>query len=135
MAIGALADVLVDTSAWIDFFRGVEPMRSAARRLCDDGRAAIAGIVLAELLVRVRSAQQAAHLAAIREALPLVEESVDDWLAAARYVREARASGVQLGLADCVIAALAVRLGMQVLTTDRHFAEMERVLGIRLTEV
>ncbi len=125
-----LADVLVDTSAWIDFFRGVEPMHSAVRRLCDADRAVTTGIVLAELLVGARSAEQAARLAAIRDALPVAEDTLDDWVVAAQYVRDARPAGVQLGLADSLIAAMAVRRGLRVLTTGRDFAEMERVLGV-----
>lgn len=46
--------------------------------------------------------------------------------------RPCKLTGVQLGLSDCLIGAIAVRRGLAVMTTDRPFGDIARVCGVRL---
>jgi predicted nucleic acid-binding protein len=63
----------------------------------------------------------------------LSADPVADFTGAARVYRACRAAGVTpRGLIDCMIASIAIRTGAQLLTADRDFADMARVLPLQL---
>ena len=63
--------VLVDTSAWIDFFRRTEgEVGDTVANLVEEDQAVMTGPVLAELLRGVRSAKEGEELRVLLEALP-----------------------------------------------------------------
>ena len=85
--------VLIDTGIWVGFFnRNQSAERITVDPLLDDDRAAITGMILAEILQGFRRDEQA------------------DWVASSLK-----------GLHDLAIAAIALRNNCFVLTTDPHF--------------
>ena len=50
--------ILIDTSAWIEFFKKKEPWYSAVSGLMDDKRVCCAGIILAELIQGAKSEKE-----------------------------------------------------------------------------
>jgi predicted nucleic acid-binding protein len=117
--------ILVDTSAWIEFQRGADSW--ADRRLtaaieAEESLATI-GIVQLELLAGARDERQAQALSRLLgrcEFLPL-EEAIDYRSAAALY-RECRRRGTTIRrLADCLIAAVAIRTDAELLHADADF--------------
>ena len=129
----AWAVVLVDTTVWIDWLRGVDSAAVARLRvLLEDGRAALAPVVLQELL------QGAANPAALRtlqrrfSALPMLMPA--DTLAlhadaGALYARCRWAGVTPLSGHDCLIAALAIERRAPLLHDDRDFAAIAGVDG------
>lgn len=121
--------VLVDTSAWIDFFRRREGnVGDTVADLVERDQAILAGPVMAELLRGVRGSIEAGQLKTLLGALPYVEVQRPDWEAAGKSLRELRSRGLTLALTDAVIAAVASRHGLPVLTLDKDFEHLSVAL-------
>ncbi len=117
--------ILIDTSAWIDFLRsrgGV--LGDAVARALSDDTALLCGVVIAELLQGAKGQkerQQLEFLFANVECLPVLP---DDWHGAGRALQALRLSGITLPLSGAIIAAVAQRHGVSILTSDAHFQHL-----------
>jgi predicted nucleic acid-binding protein len=124
--------LLVDTSAWIEFFR--KPSRIALERFGGLDEAVTCLPVLQEVLqgFRDEGAYRIARTAIL--ALPCVESPLreDVFVEAVELYRSARRAGltVRSGV-DCLIAACALRHDLAVLHCDRDFPALARVSGLR----
>jgi predicted nucleic acid-binding protein len=123
--------VLVDTTVWIDWLRD-RPTAAVARlrALLEDGQAALAPVILQELL------QGSASVAALKtlqrrfSALPMLAPA--DTLnlhaeAGALYARCRWAGITPRSGHDCLIAALAIERRAPLLHDDRDFEAIARV--------
>jgi predicted nucleic acid-binding protein len=117
--------VLIDTSAWIDFFRdsGGKAGESAAELIRLD-HAFITGPVIAELLHGCRGKKETVQLQHLFAAVPCVDIIREDWQAAGECMRALREKGLAVPLSDAVIAVVAARNKMAVLTLDKHFQHL-----------
>ena len=113
--------VLVDTSAWVAFFRGSVPGRSEVRALVADNRAVRCGPVELELRRGLRRSEAAAVLGVWSAVPPLAVEAID-FTSAADLLRDLRENGRTLLSMDGLIAALALRCEVPLLSLDPHFA-------------
>ena len=117
--------ILIDTSAWVDFLRGrAGALGDAVERALSDDTALMCGVVIAELLQGAKGEkekQQLGFLFANVECLPVLP---DDWHSAGRALQALRLSGITLPLSDAIIAAVAQRHGVSVLTADDHFKHL-----------
>lgn len=128
--------ILADTSAWVEFLRATgsevdEAMTVAVR---DPGALAVPDVVRLELLAGAGSEVEAEELARLLErfvAAPTLSPGDHD--VAAGLYRSARRGGETVrSLVDCLVAAIALRLGLVVLARDRDFAALARVSDLRL---
>jgi predicted nucleic acid-binding protein len=117
--------ILVDSSAWIEFLRATDS--AVAQRLAEaidaDEDVATTGLVLLEILAGARDEQQVRDLRRLLarcEFVPLDEPS-DHEAAAAIYRACGRRGETVRRLPDCLIAAVAIRRGMQLLHRDTDF--------------
>jgi len=125
--------VLVDTSIWIEYIERVNPLvEGEMDMLLRTGEVATAGLVLAELRRGCRTPDQAKRMVGRLRSLPYLEVDRDIWLAAGQMVAEAAARGYKLEIADCLLAALALRDNCLILTLDQDF---KRISGLRLYPV
>ena len=126
--------VLVDTSAWIAFFRDPESAVGAlVDRLLDEDCAAIVPVVRAELLQGARSEAEFERLGRLLGALELLREPDDVWDRVARLGYDLRRHGVNgVGIPDLLVAAAAVEHDVPVLTLDADFARVTAVCALRL---
>jgi predicted nucleic acid-binding protein len=121
---------LVDTSVWIEYMERVNSLvEREMEMLLRTGEVATAGLVLAELRRGCRTPNQAKRMLSRLQGLPYVEVDRDNWLAAGQMVAEAAARGYKLEMANCLLAALALRDDCLALTLDRDF---QRIPGLRL---
>jgi len=132
MGTNALDKVLVDTSAWIEFFRGKEPYRRAVAQLIDDDRICCAGLVLGELLQGAKSTRELGTLKHFLHVFEFLEDSPAVWERAGELAYSMRRKGRSIGLSDCYLAAAALARGASILTLDRHFRELKREVSLRL---
>jgi predicted nucleic acid-binding protein len=125
-----VSDVLVDSSAWIDFFRGDSAARALIDPLLADDRAAIAGVVWAEVLSGTRDRPAYLRLARALSGLRMLLEPPDVW----NRVAEARFAlarvGTQAAVADLWIAIVASDSGHALLTRDRDFERIRTVVPL-----
>ncbi len=116
--------VVVDTSAWVAFLRGYTSSTivvSIVRQLIQAEAAMLVGPVVAELVQGARGQREVRTLAELTQLLPYDEATVDDWREVGETMRELRARGITLPFTDTLIAVMANRRGLPVLTIDRHF--------------
>ncbi|MBN1342535.1 MAG: PIN domain nuclease [Phycisphaerae bacterium] len=125
--------MLVDTSVWIDYFRGrrtphTEWLDQAFARV----RVSIPDMALAELLQGV-SEPEALRLEAELEAIRVVDVGGGTIakLAAANYRKLRRRGFTVRGTIDCFIATYAIEHGIPLLHCDRDFRVFEEHLNLR----
>lgn len=125
--------VLVDTSCWIEYFnRPEERTADAVRGLIRADRAALNGIILAELLQGARTEGEASRLRYALGAVAWVETSREVYGRAGDLGFALRRRGVTVPLTDCVVAASAEIIGGRTLTLDGHFEQIARTASLTL---
>lgn len=117
--------MLVDTSVWIDFFNGYDSAEAErlAQAIAEGESIAVAGLVVTEILLGLKSDREADRIADLLTAFELVAEpTVTDYQNAAQLYRMGRSHGFTIrSTIDCVIAQLAIRDHRPLLTKDRDF--------------
>jgi predicted nucleic acid-binding protein len=124
--------VLVDTSVWVDYFRrGASVGAQALDALLADDRTVVTSLIRAEILSGARRETEYEYLERYLWALPILPDPPHLWnrVARARY-RLARL-GVQSSLVDLSIAVAACECRCPLLTLDRQFQAIARVIPIQ----
>jgi len=129
--------LLVDTSVWsLAFRRDVEAIEPEVQELKDALFGAevvvITGLVLQELLQGFSGARAQSQIIERFAALPLLQPDRADHIAAAALRNLCRPSGVQLGTIDTLLAQLAIRHDLTLLTTDKDFTQAARHCALRV---
>lgn len=117
--------ILLDTSAWVDYLRGNPGLATDhVRALLGDGApVAVTEPIIMELLAGAGDERALAQLEALVDRLPLLAvDPLLDYRDAATIFRAARRRGHTIRkLIDCLIAAVALRMGAQVVHKDMDF--------------
>lgn len=124
--------ILVDTSAWIQFFRGKEPYRSAVAELIDGDRICCVGLILGELLQGAKSAKELGTLKHFLQVFEFLQDTPAAWERAGELAYAMRKKGRAVGVSDCYLAAAANARGAPILTLDRHFRDLRREIPLQL---
>lgn len=126
--------ILVDSSVWIDYFRGAAtPESNRLDSLLGHASLVVGDVILAEVLQGFKTERE------FRQALTLMNtlESIDVAgrevaLAAARHYRTLRALGVTVRKTiDTLIATRCIVDGIALLYSDRDFDPFVAHLGMR----
>ncbi len=131
----ALARVLIDTSVWIEFFRGRKPYHGIVTKLIDDEQVVCCGIILAELMQGAKSDKELAILDDFLKVFTFIPETAELWASAGKLSGKLRRKGITVGLSDCFIATAAASVNVQVATLDSHFELLGKPAGIALYPV
>jgi len=115
---------LVDTSVWIDFFRGVAPVRAFLNDLILKNRVFICGSIFFELLQGIKSSEEKSLVKEALLSLPYLEITLQVWEGAAYLSRDLRTKGVTLPLTDLLIGQLAKANNLEVISFDPHFDQI-----------
>jgi predicted nucleic acid-binding protein len=114
--------VLIDTCMWVPFFnRPHSTEKKAIDALLDDDQGAVIGPIVAEILQGISREAQADYVASVLRGVRYENTVWEDWLAAARLGRRFAATRQQLPLSDLVLAAVSLRTGAELYSTDPHF--------------
>jgi predicted nucleic acid-binding protein len=111
---------LIDTSAWIAFFKNDDPVASLVDTALADGSAAICGLIELELRAGIRPEERDRVLALIDAAHRLPTEEID-YARAGDLLAEIRRNGVTVPSTDGLIAHLAIKYDASLIEKDRHF--------------
>ncbi|HEY5793196.1 MAG TPA: PIN domain-containing protein [Chthoniobacterales bacterium] len=114
--------ILIDTSAWIEFFRarGEPALKSRVADCLSIGQAAYTCPIRFELLLGARPSEVSDLLIGLDLARRLAL-TASHWDAAATLGSRLRADGVTVPASDLLIATLAEKEGIPLLARDRHF--------------
>lgn len=118
--------ILIDTSAWIEYFRGTgSPAAVEVRRLLSDypDQVVMCEPVAMEILCGTLDDGKYAMLEQLVNGLPslAIDDAVDFRAAAAIYRSARRAGRTVRSINDCVIAAVAMRHGARVIHRDADY--------------
>jgi predicted nucleic acid-binding protein len=117
--------IVVDTSVWIDLFRGVPTaeVQLTLELLNRDDAVALTDVVLGELLQGLENDVDADRLALRLGALNLLRlQSREDFRRAASLYRRARDAGKTVRrTVDCLIASVCIRERIPILHNDADF--------------
>jgi hypothetical protein len=125
--------ILIDTSAWIEFFRraGSRAAKERVAAYMDAVEAAYTCPVYFELLAGARDTEKAC----IEQALEFCERipfTGSHWAKAAELERSLRKSGVTVPRDDLFVATVALAEGLSVLCRDSHFETMRDAGRLKL---
>ena len=125
--------VLVDTSAWIEFFRrdGDPAVKLAMKALVEELEATLCGPVEMEFLGGARPNERA-RIQSRFDILPYLNNDQKIWRAAATNYAILRGKGVTVPWNDVIIGTLAIREGCRTYAVDQHFELMREHLGLRV---
>jgi predicted nucleic acid-binding protein len=127
--------IVVDTSIWIDYLRGIVgdrivKLRTLMRR---QPELLIGDLILCEVLQGCRSQSDATAIeAALREFAIVPLCTPDIAVTAAANYRLLRRRGVTIRTTiDMIIGTFCIEHGHMLLHSDRNFEPMERILGLQ----
>jgi len=117
--------ILVDTSVWIDFLRGVDsPQRLILHKLIEEeADISITEIILTEILQGINNDKDFETLKDYLLAFPIYsEKGTETYLNSARIYRACRKKGKTVRKTiDCIIAAICVENGLTLIHNDSDF--------------
>jgi predicted nucleic acid-binding protein len=117
--------VLIDTCGWVDFLRARDgSLGDQVESAMADDRACLCSVSVAELLQGIKSQKEQRQLELLFDNVTLLHVEPADWISAGRTLQRLRSQGFQIPLTDALIAAVAIRLGLPVLTVDAHFGKL-----------
>lgn len=128
--------MIVDTSAWVEYLRATDsPTHLALREaVASDASIASPSPVVMELLAGCRTEEAAGRLQRMLARFEILDvEGLADFEDAAYIQRTCRRRGdTAPSMIACLIAAIALREGRPLLTTDRDFDVIARHVGLEL---
>lgn len=125
--------ILADTSAWIDYVRGIDSKAAAAvDSVLADGRIVLGDLILAELMRGMPSEKEVQRVWSVLEPLKCVLLGGRDIaMTAARHYRFLRAKGITMpGTIDLLIGTWCIENGVALIHSNRDYDGMQRHLGL-----
>lgn len=123
--------MLVDTSAWIEFFRDRDPFATLVDDVLATSSAAICGPIETELRRGLRDERERKKVLPLLGGCQMLHQPEDLWLAAGELGFRLRRRGVTPKTLDLLIATFALSHAVALLTTDTDFFQMKKA-GIPL---
>ena len=122
-------DYLIDSYAWIEYFRGTEKGETA-KPLIEGGKSATSSISLAELSEKYlrENLDFEEDLKFIISSTKIIDVDKEIALSAGAMNFENKKKIKDWGMADAIILASAKKLNAKVVTGDKHFQGMDSVL-------
>lgn len=124
--------VLVDSSIWIDFFRG-KGLADDLDFLIEENLAVTNDLILTELIPPLHLRNQKRIIALLRniERIPIFL----DWDNLVQMQITCLREGIGgVGIPDLMIAQNAIQNGLQLLTSDKHFAFLSKHTPLMIYE-
>lgn len=130
---------LVDTSVWVEWLKGQDTPEAGwlGHAIVADADIVVPGLVVTEVLRGVaskREARRLEHLLGQFDPAPPLDDR--DYRDAARLYRHCLAKGVTIAsTVDCLIAQLAIRHRLGLVTRDRDFQAIARVTPLNVAHL
>ncbi len=120
--------VMLDTSIWIDAFRGRSPeILQLTRKLINEDRVCTCGPIVFEIRRGLRMSEQKRVLP-LFDALIRVKFDESTWEAAGTLDASLRKKGATIPPMDILIASVCLEHGTPLWTLDQHF---EKIPGLK----
>jgi predicted nucleic acid-binding protein len=126
--------IVVDTSVWIDFFRGIQSAHVTHLNIAlEQQTVLLPDMALAEILLGVTTDSQAREIEKELASLELVQIGGRELaVSSARNYRYLRSKGVTIrGTIDLMIGTWCIENDIALLHNDRDYRPMEQHLGLK----
>lgn len=126
--------ILVDTSVWIDLFRGKDSpeVRTLEEALAAGEDFCICGVILTEVLQGIRDDADYRKTLSRFEALLFLPMNRHTFIKGAKLYRKLRRQGITIrNTVDCMIAAVAMEHDLPLLHKDRDFNPIADHCGLK----
>ena len=121
--------ILVDTSVWIDFFKGQERALHV-NNLIDLNIICVNSLILAELIPSINQKKEY-DLKEVLESVYRVPIEID-WSSIILMQTLNLKNGINnVGIADLIIVQNAIQNDLEVFAFDKHFGLMKELLGFK----
>ncbi len=120
--------VLIDTSAWVEYFRG----SSEVAKIVHDKYlylACITGPIITELIQGLKTENEKYVLASALESISRLSINDQDWIDAGEKGALLRKQRITVPLADLIIYTMAVKNNCSIYTADKHFQMIQEATG------
>jgi predicted nucleic acid-binding protein len=124
-----VSELIVDTSVWVDFFRG-EPLPDLEHAL-HEGLVVLAPVVVAELLSAPLAPRRRAHLTELLRDLPMHETQFEHWRAVGELRARLARRSVSVSTPDAHVAQCAIDRRGAVWSRDLVFERMAALGSVR----
>jgi len=123
-------DYLVDTSIWIDYFRGKsKAIKDRIHKLLGENRIFYNGIIFSELLIGTNSKRESIFIEENFSGLHYLTMDIPFFLSSGRVGNQLKTKGFTLPLSDIYIATHAKINNLIIFTRDNHFASIGQSIG------
>jgi len=125
--------VLVDTSVWIEYFRGIN--NEVCLKLDDilnKSEIYVPEVVIAELIQGAKSEEEISFIEQTFKAFYIIEHKKDTWPQAGRLAFRLKKKGYTIHLIDCYISVIAKANRCKIFTLNRHFKKIKQSENISL---
>ncbi len=121
--------ILIDTNVWIEGLRdrGDPALKRRVHELLTGNRACWMPMIRLELWNGARGEREKRALRDFEQVIPELEVTSEVWEAASDLARRALVAGLTVPAADLLIFACARHHGVEIESTDAHFAELEKL--------
>ena len=123
--------ILVDTSAWVEFFRGKGSLADQVDDALATNEAALCGPIITELRRGLRSPSERRKVIPLLDGCHELEQPAELWAEAGELGYVLARKGVTVKTLDLLIATYALSHGVALLASDSDFDSMRRA-GIPL---
>jgi predicted nucleic acid-binding protein len=129
---------IVDSSVWVDYFRGVPtPQSGILNRALGQRELGLGDLILCEVLQGYRIQQEFEHARIVLSTFPVFTIGGRDIaIKSAENYRFLRRLGITIRkTVDCLIATFVIERGHTLLHNDRDFEPFERYLGLDVVKL
>jgi hypothetical protein len=128
------AKVLVDTSVWIDFFRGLDDeLVERVAGLLKSGRAVYSGIIALELINGAKGQKELQALDDVFDAMHCIAVNEATFMNAGKLGYRVARKGQTLSAVDLLIAQIAMENDLALMTFDEHFGVIAKLSPLVLS--
>ncbi len=125
--------ILVDTSAWIEFFRKKESAISLmVREALNLNQACYAGPIAVELFQGAKTSKEAEIIDQLLESIHYVEITRSHYHHAGEISHKTARSGKSFSIVDLILAVLAHDEQLTLLSLDTHFKQISQFCPLSL---
>lgn len=122
--------ILVDTSIWIEFFRGNESVE-ILKSLIDNNSICVNGLIMAELIPSILQKKEN-NLKILLDSVKKLELNID-WNDLILMQSVNLKNGInKVGIPDLIIAQNAIQHEIELFSKDVHFDLMSKLHGIKI---
>jgi len=127
---------LLDTTIWVKYLRGLDGrLKDRVASLVLEDRAFITEVIIMELLRGAKSDKEYISLSEDFLVLPRLVADNPVWQAAWKLAYNLRKKGVNIPLADTLIAAVAIHYQCTLIHSDSHYTLVAKHAGLKAVEL